>query len=122
MLYHAVSPALGQGCNSAFEDVIILNQLLDKYADDLTLVLEQFTRCRVADAHAVVELSNNTLPLSKSLFIKFLVRERLAKLLHQFFPKRFLPPLFEALYESSISYAEILHTYKSWCAKVKKSK
>ena len=119
---HAVSPALGQGCNSALEDVVILNQLLDEYADNLMLVLEQFTSCRLADAHAVVELSNNTLPLSNSLFIEFLVRERLAKLLHQFFPKRFLPPLFDALYESSISYREILHSYQSWCAKVKRSK
>ena len=119
---HAVSPALGQGCNSALEDVVFLNQLLDEYADNLTLVLEQFTSCRLADAHAVVELSNNTFPLSNSLFIEFLVRERLAKLLHQFFPKRFLPPLFEALSESSISYREILHSYQNWCAKVRRSK
>ena len=119
---HAVSPALGQGCNSALEDVVILNQLLDEYADNLMLVLEQFTSCRLADAHAVVELSNNTLPLSNSLFIEFVMRERFAKVLHQFFPKRFLPPLFDALYESSISYREILHSYQNWCAKVKRSK
>ena len=33
---HAVSPALGQGCNSALEDVTVLNRLLDEYGDDLS--------------------------------------------------------------------------------------
>lgn len=118
---HAVSPALGQGCNSALEDVAILNQLLDEYADDLVLALEQFTIRRLADAHAVVELSDSTFPWSKSLFIEFILRQRLAKILYRFFPRRFFPPLFEALYDSSISYAEILQVYKNWCEKVKKS-
>ncbi|MGF1482224.1 MAG: FAD-dependent oxidoreductase [Cyanophyceae cyanobacterium] len=118
---HAVSPALGQGCNCALEDVVVLNQLLNQYADDLKLVLEQFTTCRLADTHAASELSSNTLPLSKPLFIEFIIKERVATVLHRFFPKRFFPPLFEALYESTVSYAEILHRYKNWCSKVKKS-
>ncbi|MEM9508741.1 MAG: NAD(P)/FAD-dependent oxidoreductase [Cyanobacteria bacterium P01_E01_bin.35] len=119
---HAVSPALGQGCNSALEDVKILGQLLDRYGDDLSLVLEEFTKSRLADAHAVVELSNHTLPFAQSLFIELIVRQRLAKLLHRLFPQRFLPPLFDALNESSIPYAKIFHKYESWCNKVKKSK
>lgn len=118
---HAVSPSLGQGCNSALEDVTVLARLLDEYADNLNLVLEQFTKRRLADAHAIVELSNHTLPSAKSLFVQFILRQRLAKLLHWLFPQRFLPPLFEALHESSIPYAEILKEYRSWCNKVKKS-
>ena len=118
---HAVSPALGQGCNAALEDVVILNQLLDEYADNLRLALEQFTTRRLPDTHAVVELSNNTLPLSRSLYMEFIIRERLAKVLHRFFPKWFLPPIFEAINESSISYSDVFHTYKKWCSKVKKS-
>jgi kynurenine 3-monooxygenase len=117
---HAVSPSLGQGCNSALEDVFIFNQLLDEYADDLKQALEQFTNRRLADAHAVVELSNNTLPFSNSLYIQFLIREYFAKILNRLFPKRFLPPLFEALYQSSITYTEILHAYQNWCSKVKR--
>lgn len=54
--------------------------------------------------------------------IDIIVRQRLAKLLHRLFPKRFLPPLFEALHESSIPYADILREYQSWCNKVKKSR
>ena len=118
---HAVSPSLGQGCNSALEDVTVLDRLLDEYTDDLSIVLKQFTRCRLADTHAVVELSNYTLPFNRSLFVQLIVRQRLAKLLHRFFPQKFLPPLFEALHESSIPYANILREYRGWCNKVKKS-
>ena len=119
---HAVSPSLGQGCNSALEDVVVLERLLNEYADKLDLVLPQFTERRLADAHAVVELSNHTLPFKQSLFIQLIIRQRVAKLLHRLFPQRFLPPLFEALHESSISYAEILKHYRRWCDKVKQSK
>lgn len=118
---HAVSPSLGQGCNCALEDVTVLDRLLDEYADDLSLVLKQFTKRRLVDTHAIIELSNHTLPFSQSLFVQLIVRQRLAKLLHRLFPKRFLPPLFEALHESSIPYADILYKYQSWCNKVKKS-
>ena len=81
-------------------------------------VLEQFTQRRLADTHAIVELSNHTLPFNRSLFVQLIFRQRLAKLLHRLFPQRFLPPLFEALHESSIPYADILREYQSWCNKV----
>lgn len=119
---HAVSPALGQGCNSALEDVSILNELLDKYADDLSQVLGQFTACRLPDARAVVELSDYTLPSQKSLFVEFILRMRIAQILHKLFPTKFLPPLFQAIHDPAISYREILQQYRGWCNKVKKSK
>ena len=118
---HAVSPSLGQGCNSALEDAAIFNRLLDEYSDDWQLALEQFTARRLADARAMVELSNYSLPFAKSLFVEFILRQRMAKIMHRLFPQRYLPPLFDALYESSISYAEIGKKYQSWCSKVKKS-
>lgn len=118
---HAVSPSLGQGCNSALEDTAIFNRLLDEYRDNLQSVLEQFTVRRLADARAIVELSNYTFPSAKFLFVEFILRQRMAKIMHRFFPKRFLPPLFDALYESSIPYAEIGEKYRGWCSRVKKS-
>ena len=87
----------------------------------LDLVLEQFTKRRLADAHAVVELSNYTLPFARNLFVELILRQRLAKILHRLFPQRFLPPLFEAMHESSILYKDIFKQYKGWCNKVKRS-
>ncbi|MEM6614483.1 MAG: NAD(P)/FAD-dependent oxidoreductase [Cyanobacteria bacterium P01_C01_bin.72] len=118
---HAVSPSLGQGCNSALEDAVIFNRLLDEYQDNLQSALEQFTASRLTDARAVVELSNYTLPLAKSLFVEFILRQRIAKIMHRLFPQRFFPPLFDALYESSIPYGKIGEKYQGWCSRVKKS-
>lgn len=118
---HATSPSLGQGCNAALEDAAIFDNLLDEFADDWVIAIAQFTVRRKADAHALVELSDNSIPSSSKLFIEFMIRARLAKMLHQFFPNRFSPSLFELITESSIPYYEILKRYKGWIAKVKKS-
>ncbi|GAA6621913.1 FAD-dependent oxidoreductase [Scytonema sp. NUACC26] len=118
---HAVPPSIGQGCNSALEDVVVFDRLLDEYSDNLVEALEQFTVRRRPDAYALLELSNYTLPLSQKLFIEFLVRTSFAKLMHKIFPKRFQPFLFDLITESTIPYSEILKTYQKWINKVKKT-
>lgn len=118
---HCVSPSLGQGCNAALEDVTIVNKLLDEYADNWAVAIAQFSLRRTADAHALVELSDYSYPSSPKLAIEFLVREQLAKTLHQLFPNRFPPSLMDLVFESSVPYSEILHSYQGWIAKVKKS-
>ena len=118
---HATSPSLGQGCNAALEDVAIFDHLLNEFTDGWASAIAQFTVRRKVDAHALVELSDNSLPSSSKLFIEFMIRARLAKMLHQFSPNRFSPSLFELITESSMPYSEILDRYKGWIAKVKKS-
>ncbi|MBD2448623.1 FAD-dependent monooxygenase [Nostoc sp. FACHB-152] len=118
---HAVSPSLGQGCNAALEDANIFNQILDEYADNLAVAVEQFTIQRQADGIALVELSDYGLPSSKKLFFELLLRNSLSKYLHPISPKFFLPSLFELVAEGKLSYSEILDLYQDWIAKVKKS-
>lgn len=118
---HSVSPSLGQGCNAALEDVTIVDKLLDEYADDWATAIAQFSVRRKADAHALVELGDYSFPSSPKLFIEFMVREQLAKTLHQLFPDHFAPSLTDLVFESSVPYSEILHSYRGWIAKVKKS-
>jgi len=118
---HAVSPSLGQGCNASLEDVLIFDNLLDEYADNLALAVEQFTLRRQADAHALVEMSNNAFPTSKKLFFQFIARETFARTLHKLFPKRFAPSMFEMLLSTTVPYAEILRLNQGWINKVKKS-
>ena len=117
---HSVSPSIGQGCNAALEDVAILDELLDEYTDDWAEAIAQFTLRRQADAHALVELGDYSFPSSSGLFIEFVLREQLATTLHQLFPDRCSPSLSELVFESSIPYSEILHSYRDWIAKVKK--
>lgn len=118
---HAVSSSIGQGCNAALEDVVLLDNLLNEYSDNLALALEQFTIRRKQDAHALVELGDNAFPSTTGLFIEFVFRESLANILHQIFPKRFPPSISELVFETTVPYSEILNSYKSWISKVKRS-
>lgn len=119
---HATSPSLGQGCNSGFEDVVIVNNLLDEYSDSWAEALPQFTLRRKPDAHALVELSDNVSPMSGTLlFYEYLIRLRFGQILHQLFPKSFSKPLFQLALETNVSYSEILNTYHNWIKKVKRS-
>jgi kynurenine 3-monooxygenase len=117
---HSVSPSIGQGCNAALEDVVILDELLDEYDDDWAKATAQFTLRRRADARALVELGDYSFPSSTGLFIEFVLREQLATTLHQIFPARCSPSLSELVFESSVPYSEILDSYQGWISKVKK--
>ncbi|HEY9630238.1 MAG TPA: NAD(P)/FAD-dependent oxidoreductase [Coleofasciculaceae cyanobacterium] len=118
---HAVSPSIGQGCNAALEDVVIFDALLDEYSDHLGAAIEQFTIRRKPDAHALVELGDYAFPSTTGLFVEFVLRQRLADLLHRGFPDRFAPSLSTLVFESSVPYAKILQSHQGWIAKVKQS-
>lgn len=116
---HAVSPSLGQGCNSALEDVMIIDNLLDEYQDHWGLVMAAFTEKRVPDADALQQLSNYTFPRKKSLLFEYFLRLRISRFLHQWFPKQFSLPVFELVAETTLSYQEILQRHQGWINKVK---
>jgi len=118
---HAVSSNLGQGCNNAFEDVLIFDSLLDKYSDEWATAVEQFTIRRRPDAYALWELDANVIPTSKILFTEFILRESFAKIMNKLFPQFFVPPLWELLSASTVPYSDILKFYQGWVSKVKNS-
>ncbi|MDJ0712676.1 MAG: NAD(P)/FAD-dependent oxidoreductase [Prochloraceae cyanobacterium] len=117
---HAVSPALGQGCNSALEDVVFLDKLLDEYKDDWAKVLPEFTSRRLPDLHALKDLSENGFPQSKILFFEFILRQRATKIIKKIFPQYESKFMFDTL-ETTMPYSEILKLSQNWVNKVKKS-
>ena len=117
---HAVSPSIGQGCNSSLEDVLILGQLLEKYRDDWAQVLPQFSQQRVPDAHALRELSDYTFPRQKFLVIEFLLRLTITRLLNRWFPNWFKPFVFDLVIDTDLPYCEILSLNQGWINKVKR--
>ncbi|MCT7971784.1 FAD-dependent oxidoreductase [Laspinema olomoucense] len=118
---HAVSPSIGQGCNSALEDVLILDKLLDRYRDDWRQVLPQFSEQRVPDAHAVQDLSDYSFPRNKRLIFEFFLRLQVGRLLHRWFPQRMKPFVFDLVLDSDVSYSEVLRLNQGWINKVKRS-
>ncbi|MEL6930486.1 MAG: FAD-dependent monooxygenase, partial [Cyanobacteria bacterium J06600_6] len=118
---HAISPSIGQGCNSALEDVMVLDDLLDKYNDNWQEVLPQYSQSRIVDAHAVRELADHALPLTKGMFILFMIKLTINRTLHRIFPQTFPLPFFDLIPDTTIAYSEIYRSAKNWITLVKKS-
>lgn len=120
---HSASPSIGQGCNAAFEDVVVFDQLLTEFDDNWAVALPEFTKRRLPNVLALVDLADYAVPSSgpTRLFIEFNVREAIAKGFHQLFPKRFPPSLFQLISETTAPYSEILNSYQGWITKVKRN-
>ncbi|XP_077024573.1 kynurenine 3-monooxygenase isoform X2 [Tamandua tetradactyla] len=54
---HAIVPFFGQGMNVGFEDCLVFDELMDKFNNDLSMCLPEFSRFRIPDAHAISDLS-----------------------------------------------------------------
>lgn len=118
---HAVSPSIGQGCNSSLEDVLILGQLLEQYGDDWGKVLPLFSSQRVPDAHALQELSNYSFPRTKLLVLEFFLRLTLLRLFHRWFPRLVQPFVFDLVLDTDLPYSQVLNLNQGWIHKVKRS-
>ncbi|MBC6480446.1 MAG: FAD-dependent monooxygenase [Hormoscilla sp. GM7CHS1pb] len=118
---HAVPPTIAQGCNSALEDVIVFDRILDEYDDDYTKAIPQFTARRIRDAHTLKNLAENSIPISKTLFVQFVLRRKFARTMNQLFPQFFAPFFLDLIAETTVPYSEILKSAKDWVSKVKKS-
>ncbi|MGK7889490.1 MAG: FAD-dependent oxidoreductase [Leptolyngbyaceae cyanobacterium] len=122
---HAVSASVGQGCNASLQDVQVFTKLLDQYQDDWSQALPAFTEQRLADVHALRDLSDYSFPRSKRLGIEFILRLLVGKKLKQWAPqiaKRLVKPLpMELLMEEELSYSDVLQQTQGWINRVKAS-
>ncbi|MDF5722947.1 MAG: NAD(P)/FAD-dependent oxidoreductase [Rhizonema sp. PD37] len=109
---HCFPPDIGQGVNSALEDVFVLNEALSETNDDLSLALPLYESLRFPDVKALIRLAEtaypwqyNQAPLRTKLWsINFFLRLLLSRLL----PFIFSPPAFFLIQNHQLSYQEIL--------------
>ena len=109
---HCFPPDIGQGVNSALEDVYVLDEALSKSNDDLKSALPLYESLRSSDTKALVSLVQtafpwqyNQAPLRTKLWsINFFVRLILSRLL----PFIFSPPAFFLIQNYKLNYSEIL--------------
>lgn len=118
---HAVSPSIGQGCNSALQDVLIFSQVLDDYQQDWTRALPAFTERRLSEVHALRELSDYTFPRTPRMVAEFIFRITIGKKLHSRFPKLFSPLPMDLVMETDQSYSSILKQCQGWINRVRQS-
>jgi kynurenine 3-monooxygenase len=118
---HAVSPSIGQGCNAALAEAKIIAELSDRYGDNWSQILAEFSRQQVPEARALQELSDYCFPRSKWLILEFFLRLRIRRLLNRWFPQWFKPFLFDLIFDTDCSYSEIVKDYRFWIDRVKRN-
>ncbi len=109
---HCFPPDIGQGVNSALEDVYLFHEVLAETKDNLELALPRYETLRQNDIQALIRLAQisypwqyNQAPLRKNLWsLNFFGRLALSRLL----PFLFNPHSFLLIQNHQLSYSEIL--------------
>ncbi|OAB25080.1 kynurenine 3-monooxygenase [Flavobacterium fryxellicola] len=106
---HAIVPFYGQGMNSGFEDIFILNEMIEKYDDDWKTIFSEYQRSRKPNADAIAELSyRNFLEMSsKTADENFLLQKKIEKLFSDKHPDKWIP-LYSRVTFSDRPYTEAL--------------
>lgn len=105
---HAIVPFYGQGMNAGFEDVDVLSDYIDKYADWSEL-FKAYSTERAPDGHAIAELAiRNYREMSDLVADPHFVKKRaLSGKINELFPSQWLP-LYSMVTFSHIRYSEAL--------------
>lgn len=107
---HAMFPSYGTGCNAALEDCLLFNNILAELTPtgegsfSASVATAEFTRKRLADAHAIVEMNMNRMLFSRGLL--GLLQAQFFKTLQTWFPSLFGPTAYQLL-SSDVSFSKI---------------
>jgi kynurenine 3-monooxygenase len=106
---HAIVPFHGQGMNAAFEDCVVLDELLERHREWQPLFAE-FERARRANTEAIAHmaLENYAEMRDAVLDARFVRLKNLGLALERRFPDRFIPRYSMVMFHPEISYAEAL--------------
>ncbi|MCH7401476.1 FAD-dependent oxidoreductase [Belliella kenyensis] len=105
---HAMVPFYGQGMNCGFEDVFVLDSLIDKLGTNVwELVFAKFQKQRKPDTDAICQLAlENFVEMRDAVSDpKFLIRKKIEAKLHALYPNDWIP-LYTMVTFSTMPYAE----------------
>jgi hypothetical protein len=100
-------PFFGQGMNAGFEDVTLLNEMMQRYPNDLEAALDAYTASRHKDAVAICEMAmDNYIEMRARVRSPiYLVRRTIELALYRFLPSLVIP-LYTMVSFTTIPYAE----------------
>ena len=106
---HAIVPFHGQGMNAAFEDCLLLDRLLEEYANWSEL-FAAFDQARRADAEAIARMAieNYGEMRERVLDPRFVRLSGWARELERRHPQRFIPRYAMVMFHPEIGYADAL--------------
>lgn len=104
---HAVVPFHGQGMNLAFEDCVILDQVLDNRDADWAIAFQAFERLQIDNANAIADMAlENYVEMRDTVRNpKFGLWKQLGFELEQRLPNRFIPRYSMVMFHDEIPYA-----------------
>ena len=90
---HAVVPFFGQGMNAGFEDISVLNALMNEFGDDWQTIFTTYQKVRKPNADAIAELSyRNFIEMSsKTADPKFILQKKIEKHFSNLHPDKWIP-------------------------------
>lgn len=106
---HAVVPFYGQGMNAGFEDIYVLDQLIQEFGDDWERIFTTYQEKRKPNADAIAELSyRNFIEMSsKTADANFLLQKKIEKHFSTKHPEKWIPAYSRVTF-SNRPYAEAL--------------
>ena len=106
---HAIVPFYGHGMNAGFEDITVLEQMLEKYGDDWANLLNDYENSRKPNTDAIAELSyRNFMEMSaKTADSNFLLQKKIEKWFSDKHPDKWMP-LYSRVTFSLQPYSEAL--------------
>lgn len=106
---HAIVPFYGQGMNSGFEDCTLLDEMMDRFDEDWSQIIPEFSRTRPDDANAIADLALRNFIEMRDLVADpaFLLRKEMEAFFLEKYPQDFLP-LYSMVTFSHLPYREAL--------------
>lgn len=117
---HSMVPFYGQGMNCGFEDVRILNEILDEFnadTDDRAMkrALEAYTTRRHDDLTSICDLAMHNYQEMRSdvVSLSYKARRQVEGILHKIFPSRVVPLYTMVSFRPEIGYKEALDRWRA---------
>lgn len=106
---HAIVPFYGQGMNAGFEDISVLDDLMDEHGNDWDSIFSSYQKQRKPNADAIAELSyRNFIEMSsKTADPMFLLQKKIEKHFAAKHPDKWIP-VYSRVTFSERPYAEAL--------------
>jgi kynurenine 3-monooxygenase len=106
---HAIVPFYGHGMNAGFEDIEVLDELIEKHEDDWELIFKEYQESRKPNADAIAELSyRNFIEMSsKTANPDFILRKKIENHFAEKYPEKWIP-LYSRVTFSDKPYADAL--------------
>ncbi len=107
---HAIVPFYGQGMNCGFEDVFVLDELIDRYAENWPEILNSYQELRKPDGDAIADLAKaNFIEMrDKVADADFLLRKKIEAKIYTLYPDKWIPLYTMVTFSPDIRYSEAL--------------